>query len=383
MAAQAVPEPTWGVKPGDPEWIPDSAAKACMRCNQNFSLTFRKHHCRMCGHVVCKKCSNICIVFQDSARLCQRCEDDQKAQGADVKELTDDISSQLSVTQLGDEDEFEDASEGRSRWTAPEHLAAKHCPPNCFPVVAGERWNALRSDEFVRALNSGGAIFNFASRVASSLTEEERRVAAHIVNLTAFEDEARDNLTPQVDMLDNTFASTVTAIMVKATYILPGVKAGDITPEMMASVEYQRSCQPGPPTVWDDCKEPTTMRFTKSIIPYVFKITIQFRVSELGPEDLDALGAIDGVPVHYALLLERTKRNKTYQDGTLKVKSVLLYHDIADGGGVLVTNLTVVLNTKIPTVAAAVLDNLGGFASKEAAETAQKTRAYLTKKLGL
>ena len=38
-------------------WVPDAASKQCMICKQKFSAFVRKHHCRMCGRVVCSACS--------------------------------------------------------------------------------------------------------------------------------------------------------------------------------------------------------------------------------------------------------------------------------------------------------------------------------------
>ena len=38
-------------------WVPDSASKQCMICKQKFTAFVRKHHCRMCGRVVCSHCS--------------------------------------------------------------------------------------------------------------------------------------------------------------------------------------------------------------------------------------------------------------------------------------------------------------------------------------
>ncbi|RPA78927.1 hypothetical protein BJ508DRAFT_151030 [Ascobolus immersus RN42] len=42
---------------GLPEWQPDHIVKKCPICEQHFSLFFRKHHCRICGRVVCANCS--------------------------------------------------------------------------------------------------------------------------------------------------------------------------------------------------------------------------------------------------------------------------------------------------------------------------------------
>jgi hypothetical protein len=38
-------------------WIPDHAVDACQICKAEFGLTFRRHHCRACGKVVCRYCS--------------------------------------------------------------------------------------------------------------------------------------------------------------------------------------------------------------------------------------------------------------------------------------------------------------------------------------
>lgn len=40
-----------------PVWVPDSKTFVCMSCSEPFNWMRRKHHCRMCGHVVCHECS--------------------------------------------------------------------------------------------------------------------------------------------------------------------------------------------------------------------------------------------------------------------------------------------------------------------------------------
>jgi hypothetical protein len=55
-------------------WIDSSKVKQCKKCNSNFTLTKRKHHCRSCGQVFCKKCSSYEIVVKSELkRSCFEC----------------------------------------------------------------------------------------------------------------------------------------------------------------------------------------------------------------------------------------------------------------------------------------------------------------------
>lgn len=40
-----------------PVWVPDSRAERCMRCREPFAMWRRRHHCRLCGDVLCYACS--------------------------------------------------------------------------------------------------------------------------------------------------------------------------------------------------------------------------------------------------------------------------------------------------------------------------------------
>ncbi|KAI0216325.1 Rabenosyn-5 [Lamellibrachia satsuma] len=39
-------------------WAPDEHVNLCMTCGQPFRITRRRHHCRLCGGVMCNKCSH-------------------------------------------------------------------------------------------------------------------------------------------------------------------------------------------------------------------------------------------------------------------------------------------------------------------------------------
>ncbi|CAL8261330.1 unnamed protein product [Merluccius merluccius] len=60
-----------------PIWIPDPRATMCMICTCEFTMTWRRHHCRACGKVVCQACSSSkhCLEYLKNqlARVCDQC----------------------------------------------------------------------------------------------------------------------------------------------------------------------------------------------------------------------------------------------------------------------------------------------------------------------
>merc|ERR1712065_50003 len=195
-----------------------------------------------------------------------------------------------------------------------------------------------------------------------------------------FEDELRDNNCPPLDAYSAADMSKFTIIMVKTMFVIPGFDLKNMNRDVMASVEYRKGCQPGGPK-FVDCDEPYTFRFTKPLIKLLFSIQVQLRVHEYtDPADLKHFSTIDGLVPEKAILLERTKRDKAKVDSTVKCKSVLLYYNVT--GGTLVTNVTCVINTKIPGVVASLVNNFGSSGASETAETAMMTRAYLRQKFG-
>ncbi|KAL0968730.1 hypothetical protein UPYG_G00270940 [Umbra pygmaea] len=64
-----------GSKP--PIWIPDTRTTMCMSCTCEFSITWRRHHCRACGKVVCQSCSSnkqpLEYLKNQPARVCDQC----------------------------------------------------------------------------------------------------------------------------------------------------------------------------------------------------------------------------------------------------------------------------------------------------------------------
>ena len=57
------------------EWVPDESESKCQRCKSDFTLLFRKHHCRLCGSIICSNCSRNLEIFEEiTVRVCKQCD---------------------------------------------------------------------------------------------------------------------------------------------------------------------------------------------------------------------------------------------------------------------------------------------------------------------
>lgn len=60
-------------KDKEKDWVKDEQSKACLLCNDGFTLTHRRHHCRFCGLLVCGTCSAKKFCTQSNPKEKQRC----------------------------------------------------------------------------------------------------------------------------------------------------------------------------------------------------------------------------------------------------------------------------------------------------------------------
>lgn len=213
----------------------------------------------------------------------------------------------------------------------------------------------------IEHVNSGGVIFSFTCH--HSLQPYEQEMVRRIVNLSSFADETVEIFVPHIVHDMGEVTAEYTPVMVKASYILPGISSASefFDPKFLASSDYQKANQPQGTRIWeDDWLDDVTFRMTRAVVPFVHSITIQFKVSRIDdPEVLLSLSEIAGTKVDCGLLLERTKRSvPPKQDRTRKVKSVLLYTEL-EGGGVLVNHFTVILQSSVPAVVEGVIDHFG------------------------
>eukprot|EP01061_Rhynchopus_euleeides_P038300 TRINITY_DN65774_c0_g1_i1.p1 TRINITY_DN65774_c0_g1~~TRINITY_DN65774_c0_g1_i1.p1 ORF type:complete len:406 (+),score=97.45 TRINITY_DN65774_c0_g1_i1:51-1220(+) len=256
----------------------------------------------------------------------------------------------------------------------PKNLAHFDHKQKCKSKLLDE-WKFLR-EENISHLQSGGSLYNFICAPGPELPPAVMDDITSFINLSSFDDELRAR---PIDMSNPEDLGAHVFILNKAFYSMPHpVDVTHLTPEILSSVKYQRACQPRKPKIWENVTDENTFRFTKSIIPFVYSITVQLKVSEIPRKHWERLSddLYEGYEIHHALLLERTTRDIHYKDATRSVKSLLLFH-IPEGGGALVASITAIANTVLPTMVAKVVDTFGSSGAVEVAETADLTRKHL------
>ena len=174
-----------------------------------------------------------------------------------------------------------------------------------------------------------------------------------------------------------------TWFLTRSTHVLPRIHCHDLTIDEFIDTRYHKSCQPTNTKIWDDCKEKgdlATFRITKPIIPWVFKMTVQFHCTVLSAEDRQELSPLIGdLRVDHAIFMERTKRDMTQQDMTRKCKSLILYHKLSGkDSGCLITTTSFIVNRSLPKILVPLIDRLGSMGSDEVTTIASRTRRFLT-----
>lgn len=273
-----------------------------------------------------------------------------------------------------------------ARRQPPEKRGPTVCVPAALAKPAPCRimraWDFLSSPATLDHVHSGGCCFACAAGPGDVLRDVERAIVASVIDLTQFGDELRDNGVLHVDMACGRDLANHIFLVTKGCYLLPrGTVPEAFTPQRWADVDFQKSIAPSGckvhSKVYDRDMQPITTRDVfctkKEVIPWVFNVTTQYRVSVLPSAQLEQLAALaDGVKLSYGLLLERTKQDRG-QDATVKAKQVILFH-VPEGGGALVTNISFSCFTSLPSVVRKVIDKIGAKGAQELAEMVTKLR---------
>jgi hypothetical protein len=57
-------------------WVPDNSSNQCYYCKSNFGFISRKHHCRLCGNLICQNCSlqmKLQTAKETQIKTCKKC----------------------------------------------------------------------------------------------------------------------------------------------------------------------------------------------------------------------------------------------------------------------------------------------------------------------
>eukprot|EP01062_Namystynia_karyoxenos_P058649 TRINITY_DN50162_c0_g1_i1.p1 TRINITY_DN50162_c0_g1~~TRINITY_DN50162_c0_g1_i1.p1 ORF type:complete len:414 (+),score=100.79 TRINITY_DN50162_c0_g1_i1:97-1242(+) len=240
-------------------------------------------------------------------------------------------------------------------------------------------WDFFAADRNLEHLRNGGVLFNFTCCDGSALPGHKAAALAQVINRSVFANEVEENNVPHLNMSSKAVLNDHIFVLQKSAYLLPPPLSGkDLTLKILSDPDFRRRTEPGDPKIWDDCKEPDTYRMTKKIIPLVYKITVQFRLSELPADTLPeiAQALTPGVMPNRAVLFERTKRDKKKTDALKKMKMMHLYKDLPDGGVLLVSVGCLVLSS-LPKVLSGLVSRIGQLSGKDYADTATNIRREL------
>eukprot|EP01065_Artemidia_motanka_P025740 TRINITY_DN30701_c0_g1_i1.p1 TRINITY_DN30701_c0_g1~~TRINITY_DN30701_c0_g1_i1.p1 ORF type:complete len:570 (+),score=168.22 TRINITY_DN30701_c0_g1_i1:57-1766(+) len=258
------------------------------------------------------------------------------------------------------------------------------------PSRVMSRWDFLKDPADIDYLAQGGALFACCASPGNVLRDVECGMIAQYIDFTSFDDELRDNGVVKVDMGNVADLADHIFLLSKAQFLLPpNVEAGFFTPSSYASTVFQKAIAPSGVRVFSSgqIKDRDGRRYLgddtfcvkKEVIPWVFSITTQFKVSVLSAHQLKIAEVLaDGLPLQYGLLFERTKQDRG-QDATKKAKQVLLFHHL-EGGGLLVTHVCFSIFTHLPSVAQKLIDKIGARGASETAESTQKMRIFFANK---
>jgi len=79
-------------------WAQDNDYTNCTSCTIGFSLFTRKHHCRKCGKIFCKKCLNEYLENNQKINICNNCITIDNNTNNDILNDYNKIKNELKIT---------------------------------------------------------------------------------------------------------------------------------------------------------------------------------------------------------------------------------------------------------------------------------------------
>lgn len=187
-------------------WEPDQDAVTCPCCKENFGWTMLKHHCRLCGHVICGECSRQEVELSNGklVRSCDFCARHlayaRKALAGGDMETAAEVSARLLSRQGGDpgetnnqgddEDSDEVDSEMEDRFgdeSGQDHFKGKPLDHK-FTSWVNENKAKLEEDEEDENAENGGndsaqkvdsELQNTVTRLRDQLRIKQLQVSVH------------------------------------------------------------------------------------------------------------------------------------------------------------------------------------------------------------
>ncbi|KAK3770959.1 hypothetical protein RRG08_029050 [Elysia crispata] len=90
-----------------PLWVPDARVTMCMLCLVEFTLTWRRHHCRSCGRIICAQCSQnkapLRYLKYKPSRVCDECFD--KLKEVVIKEVANEKNKKKKRSSISAEED--------------------------------------------------------------------------------------------------------------------------------------------------------------------------------------------------------------------------------------------------------------------------------------
>ncbi|KAG6606460.1 Rho guanine nucleotide exchange factor [Phytophthora cinnamomi] len=167
-------------------WVPKSSRSNCSNCRRSFRLWAGKHHCRLCGEIVCGACSTKRILFQKkSVRTCDDCVDANVQNISEInrrRSTPEFLRSHTSPAAFGDDDRYERLSlpvrAASSRGLHRHHssLATSTTPPGSQRGTSSKEASAETSST-VMTVMSYRITFSWQTQVVSLV------VAALVVSI--------------------------------------------------------------------------------------------------------------------------------------------------------------------------------------------------------